>query len=219
MNSGNVAKLLCGKTLAQSIQSKIAERVKKVADVLIPGLVVVQIGSFPASTAYIRMKQKAAQQVGMQFMHCKFPEDITTEKVLAALDELNANSTVHGIIVQLPLPPHIDEQKIIDSVALSKDVDGFHILNAGALARGQKPLFTPCTPRGVMEMIASVKGFRVAGSKAVVVGRSNIVGRPIAQLLLNSHATVEITHSRARDLPTELRTADVVVAALGKIGR
>ena len=211
-----MAKVLCGKTLALNIQRGIAERVAQLKDKVVPGLAVVQVGSVAASTAYIRMKRKAATEVGMNFSLCALDEKISTEGLLKELERLNGDPSVHGLIVQLPLPKHIEEQLVIDSVAHSKDVDGFHILNVGALGRGQQPLFIPCTPRGVMAMIDSVPGFQLAGSKAVVVGRSNIVGRPVAQLLLSGSATVEITHSRTRGLADEIRTADLLVAAVGK---
>ena len=210
------AKIICGRTLADKLQAEIAERVQRLSGRVVPGLTVVQVGSVPESSAYIRMKRKAATAVGMNFALRSLSAEITTQQLVDELDAINRDPAVHGLIVQLPLPRHVDEGVIIDAVAHSKDVDGFHILNAGALSRGHPPLFVPCTPRGVLHMARSVEGLSLQGCKAVVVGRSNIVGRPVAQLLLNAHATVEIAHSRTRDLPQELRSADLVVAAVGK---
>lgn len=181
-----------------------------------PGLTVLQVGDLPASSAYIRMKKKAALEAGMAFEHRHLATETSQDNLMREIDSINRDERVHGLIVQLPLPKHIDERPVVDAVAHLKDVDGFHILNVGALSRGHQPLFVPCTPRGVMAMLDSIPDFELRGKRCVVIGRSNIVGRPISQLLINRDATVTVCHSRTVDLPSEVRRADVVVAALGK---
>lgn len=211
------ASVLCGRTLSTKYLGEIRERVVQLGrHGIVPGLTVVQVGDLPASTSYIRMKQKSALEVGMNFRHCHLPAETTSDQLLAEIDRVNNDPSVHGLIVQLPLPSSIPEQPIIDAVAHAKDVDGFHILNVGALARGSRPLFVPCTPRGVMALLDSVPGLQIRGARAVVIGRSNIVGKPVASLLLARDASVQICHSRTANLADEVRRADIVVAAVGR---
>jgi methylenetetrahydrofolate dehydrogenase (NADP+)/methenyltetrahydrofolate cyclohydrolase len=210
------AMILDGKKLAESVRAEVREGVTKfVAEHgRAPGLEVVLVGEDPASQVYTRNKEKASLEVGIRGKLHTLPADTTEAALLELLGRLNADDTVDGILVQLPLPKHISEQKVLDLVAPAKDVDGFHPVNAGLLASG-RPALVPCTPRGSMKLLA-LAGVKLAGARAVVVGRSNIVGKPIAQLLLAEHATVTIAHSRTKDLPALCREADVLIAAVGK---
>ncbi len=180
----------------------------------VPGLDVVLVGEDPASQVYTRNKEKASNEVGMRGRLHKLPSTATEPELLALLTQLNADDDVDGILVQLPLPPQISEKKVLDLVLPAKDVDGFHPVNVGLLASG-RPGLVPCTPMGCMRLLALAK-VDLKGARAVVVGRSNIVGKPVAQLLLAEHATVTIAHSRTRDLPGVCREADVLVAAVGR---
>jgi methylenetetrahydrofolate dehydrogenase (NADP+)/methenyltetrahydrofolate cyclohydrolase len=183
-----------------------------------PGLDVVLVGENPASVVYTRNKEKASNEVGIRGRLHKLGEGTSAAELLDLLGRLNADEEVDGILVQLPLPAQIPEQRVLDAVRASKDVDGFHPINVGLLASG-RPALVPCTPLGCMRMLASANeagGADLKGARAVVVGRSNIVGKPVAQLLLAQHATVTIAHSRTRDLPAVCREADVLVAAVGK---
>ena len=181
-----------------------------------PCLVVIIVGENPASQVYVRNKVKAAAYTGMDSKLVELPADISEEALLAHIKELNEDPAVDGILVQLPLPRHIDEEKVIDAIAREKDVDGFHPGNVAGLWLG-KDCIVPCTPAGIMRLIDSV-GVELKGKNAVVVGRSNIVGKPVAKLLLDRHATVTIAHSRTADLGTVCRTADVLVVAVGRAG-
>ena len=181
-----------------------------------PCLVVIIVGENPASQVYVRNKVKAAAYTGMDSKLVELPADISEEALLAHIKELNEDPTVDGILVQLPLPKHIDEEKVIDAIAREKDVDGFHPGNVAGLWLG-KDCIVPCTPAGIMRLIDSV-GVELKGKNAVVVGRSNIVGKPVAKLLLDRHATVTIAHSRTADLGAVCRTADVLVVAVGRAG-
>jgi len=180
----------------------------------VPGLDVVLVGEDPASQVYTRNKEKASNEVGMRGRLHRLPATTTEAELLALLERLNADDDVDGILVQLPLPPQISENKVLDLVSPAKDVDGFHPVNVGLLASG-RPGLVPCTPLGCMRLLALAK-VDLKGARAVVVGRSNIVGKPVAQLLLAQHATVTIAHSRTRDLPSVCREADVLVAAVGR---
>ena len=178
-----------------------------------PGLAVVIVGEDPASQVYVRNKKKRAESCGFHSLQHSLPED----EVLALIDDLNNDDNVHGILVQLPLPDHLDEQRVTQSIAPEKDVDGFHFINIGKLTSGRTAdAFIPCTPAGCMLMIGEHLGSDLSGLSAVVVGRSNIVGKPMASLLLAANATVTICHSRTRDLPDVVRRADIVVAAVGR---
>jgi len=210
------ATILDGKKLAETLRAEVKERVAKFVTEhgRAPGLEVVLVGEDPASQVYTRNKEKASNEVGMRGKLHSLPADTSEGALLELLARLNADPNVDGILVQLPLPKHISEQKVLDLVLPAKDVDGFHPVNAGLLASG-RPGLVPCTPRGCMKLIAS-SGMKLQGARAVVVGRSNIVGKPIAQLLLAEHATVTIAHSRTKDLPALCREADVLIAAVGK---
>src|SRR5882757_673811 len=204
------ATLMKGKPLAERIRAEVAEEVKQLGHV---GLVTVLVGDDPASDVYIRLKHKAAVEAGFDATDLRLPADTTEADLLARLDALNASDDVDAILVQLPLPKHIDEARIIRAVTPSKDVDGFHPLNAGELYLG-RPAIVSATPRGVMALLAE-HGVSLEGARAVVIGRSVIVGKPMVHLLLQANATVTICHSRTRDLKQHTREADVLVVAVG----
>ncbi len=206
------AQIIDGKAVAAALRQDIAARVAGLG--FRPGLRVVRVGEDPASGVYVRNKDKAAREVGFDSATIALPADTTEAALLAEVARLNADPAVDGILVQLPLPPQIRADRVIAAVAPEKDVDGFHPLNAGRLASGQ-PGLTPCTPKGVMHLLRAA-GVALPGARAVVVGRSNIVGRPMAQLLLAADCTVTIVHSRTRDLPAECRRAEILVAAVGR---
>lgn len=178
------------------------------------GLAVVLVGEDPASQVYVRSKHKATVAAGMESFEHRLPADTTDSDLLALIEQLNKDDAVDGILVQLPLPDHLDEQTVIASISPDKDVDGFHVTNAGRLAVGQRG-FVPCTPLGCMMLLTDRLG-DLSGLEAVVIGRSNIVGKPMAQLLLDANATVTIAHSRTKDLPGVVKRADIVVAAVGR---
>jgi methylenetetrahydrofolate dehydrogenase (NADP+)/methenyltetrahydrofolate cyclohydrolase len=210
------AALLDGKKLAETVRAEVRAGVDafRAEHGRAPGLDVVLVGEDPASQVYTRNKEKASIEVGMRGRLHRLPATTTEAELLALLEQLNADDAVDGILVQLPLPRQISEQKVLDTVRADKDVDGFHPINVGLLASG-RPLLVPCTPVGCMRLLAS-SGVDLKGARAVVVGRSNIVGKPIAQLLLAEHATVTIAHSRTRDLPAVCREAEILVAAVGR---
>ena len=209
------AEIISGKELSVNIKRQLkAELVELKEDGLIPKLVVVLVGDNPASQSYVRGKEKAAAEVGMDSEVIRLQEDTKEEELLQLLDELNQNESVHGILVQLPLPKQIDEQKVIYSIDPSKDVDGFHPINIGKMMTGEDS-FLPCTPAGIIEMIKS-KGLTIEGKHAVIIGRSNIVGKPVGQLLLNEHATVTYCHSRTKDMNKYTKNVDILVVAIGK---
>jgi methylenetetrahydrofolate dehydrogenase (NADP+) / methenyltetrahydrofolate cyclohydrolase len=212
--------LIDGKAFAQKLRSDIAQRVAhlKTEKNITPGLAVVLVGNDPASEVYVRNKAKQTLEVGMNSYEFKLPADTSEADLLAKVHELNHDNKVHGILVQLPLPKHINESAVINAIAPSKDVDGFHILNTGKLATGQSGLgsgLVPCTPLGCLMMLKDHMG-DLSGKHAVVVGRSNIVGKPMAALLLKENCTVTIAHSQTHDLPAMVRQADIVVAAVGR---
>ncbi|MEW6544514.1 MAG: bifunctional methylenetetrahydrofolate dehydrogenase/methenyltetrahydrofolate cyclohydrolase FolD [Nitrospirota bacterium] len=210
------ARLIDGKALAQTIRERIA---KDVADLVArtgvrPGLAAILVGDDPASKLYVKNKQKACDAAGIYVDEHKLPASTTQAELLALVEKMNSDPKIHGILVQLPLPKQIDSKVILDAVSPAKDADGFHPYNVGRLVEGN-PLFTPCTPKGVVKMIEST-GVSIEGKRAVVVGRSNIVGKPAALLLLHRHATVTICHSKTKDLPGVCREADILVVAIGK---
>jgi methylenetetrahydrofolate dehydrogenase (NADP+)/methenyltetrahydrofolate cyclohydrolase len=210
------AKIIDGKAFAATVRGKVATQVAMLkADLGVkPGLAVVLVGEDPASQVYVRSKGKQTVEVGMNSFKYKFDVDISEADLLALIAELNADPAVHGILVQLPLPEHLDEDLVINSIDPSKDVDGFHISNVGLLGTGQKSM-VPCTPLGCLMMLREHHG-SLSGLDAVIIGRSNIVGKPMAQLLLGDSCSVTITHSRTKDLPAVVRRADIVVAAVGR---
>ncbi|EAD0633709.1 bifunctional methylenetetrahydrofolate dehydrogenase/methenyltetrahydrofolate cyclohydrolase FolD [Listeria monocytogenes] len=209
-----MGEIIDGKKLAKEIQGKVTREVAElVKEGKKPGLAVVLVGDNQASRTYVRNKQKRTEEAGMKSVLIELPENVTEEKLLSVVEELNEDKTIHGILVQLPLPEHISEEKVIDTISYDKDVDGFHPVNVGNLFIG-KDSFVPCTPAGIIELIKST-GTQIEGKRAVVIGRSNIVGKPVAQLLLNENATVTIAHSRTKDLPQVAKEADILVVATG----
>ncbi len=210
------ARIIDGKAAAAALRGQVARAVVqlKSGHGVTPGLAVVLVGANPASEIYVRSKSKAVIDTGMRPFDHKLPETASEAELLALIGRLNADPTVNGILVQLPLPPQIDSSKIIAALDPAKDVDGFHPVNVGRLASGL-PSLVPCTPLGCV-LLAKTVHSSLAGMEAVVIGRSNIVGKPVAQLLLRENATVTIAHSRTRDLPGVCRRADLVVAAAGK---
>lgn len=211
------ARILDGAKLASEIRAEVAAEVKTLADAGIrPGLAVVLVGHNPASEVYVRGKVKSSQEVGLYSEQHSPAESSSTEELLDLIRSLNGRDEIDGILVQLPLPSHVDAKKILLAVDPAKDVDGFHPMNVGYLST-QRPGLVPCTPAGVMEILRR-SSIRVAGQEAVVVGRSDIVGKPVAMLLLNENATVTVCHSKTRDLPGVCRRADILVAAIGRAG-
>ena len=211
------AALLDGKKIAAEIRREVAADAKAMTAAGVrPGLAVVLVGHNPASEIYVRGKVKSSEEVGLYSEQHTPPENISTEKLLALIADLNRRDEIDGILVQLPLPAHIDSKRILLAVDPAKDVDGFHPMNVGLLST-QRPGLVPCTPAGVMEILLRSK-IPVAGQDAVVVGRSDIVGKPVAMLLLNANATVTVCHSKTRDLPGVCRGADILVAAIGRAG-
>ncbi|MDK3017140.1 bifunctional methylenetetrahydrofolate dehydrogenase/methenyltetrahydrofolate cyclohydrolase FolD [Pseudodonghicola flavimaris] len=210
------AQIIDGKAFAATVRGKVAEHVTRLkADHgITPGLAVVLVGEDPASQVYVRSKGKMTVEVGMNSYEHKLPAETSEAELLALIDQLNTDPAVHGILVQLPLPGHLNEDLVINSIDPAKDVDGFHISNVGLLATGQKAM-VPCTPLGCLMMLRDYHG-SLSGLNAVVIGRSNIVGKPMAQLLLRDSCTVTIAHSRTRDIEEVVRRADIVVAAVGR---
>jgi methylenetetrahydrofolate dehydrogenase (NADP+)/methenyltetrahydrofolate cyclohydrolase len=210
------AHLIDGKAIGAAVRAEIRDRVEEFSarTEIKPNLVTVLVGDDPASRIYVRNKGKACHEAGMLSQQIDLPATLPENDLLALVAELNADPAVHGILVQLPLPDHINESRIIEAISPDKDVDGFHPVNAGRLLSGG-PCFVPCTPLGIMKMLDH-ESVSLKGKHAVVVGRSNIVGKPVALLLLARHATVTICHSRTKDLPAVVRSADVVVAAVGR---
>jgi methylenetetrahydrofolate dehydrogenase (NADP+)/methenyltetrahydrofolate cyclohydrolase len=209
-------RIIDGKTIAADLRGKVTDAVHRLRRDrgVVPGIAVVLVGADPASEVYVRNKSKAVAESGMRAFDCKLAASTSEAELLALIAKLNADDDVSGILVQLPLPKQIDAQKIIAAIDPAKDVDGFHPVNAGRLASGL-PALVPCTPLGCV-ILAKTIHETLAGLEAVVVGRSNIVGKPVAQLLLAENATVTITHSRTNDLPSVCRRADVLVAAIGR---
>jgi methylenetetrahydrofolate dehydrogenase (NADP+)/methenyltetrahydrofolate cyclohydrolase len=210
------AQIIDGKVIAAELRARVAEEVTRVKrdHGLTPGLAVVLVGNDPASEVYVRSKHTQTQAAGMASFEHKLPSDVSQDDLLALVGKLNADPAVHGILVQLPLPKGLDTEKVIATIDPAKDVDGLHPNNAGRLAGGLRAL-SPCTPLGCIILTKSVHA-SLEGMNAIVLGRSNLVGRPLVQLLLNENATVTIAHSRSRDLPSLCRQADLVYAAVGK---
>lgn len=212
------AQLLDGKAIAEQVRAEVAEEGKAWVESgnTAPGLATVLVGDNPASHVYVRSKQKACQEVGILSFGHELPANATQNQVEELVKKLNADPRVNGILVQLPMPPGIDEERVLSAISIEKDVDGFNSVNIGRLAqKGRNPLFVPCTPDGVMVLLEKVLP-SLAGLNAVVLGRSNIVGMPVALLLIRANATVTLCHSRTKNLADVVRQADVVVAAVGK---
>ena len=211
------AEILSGKIMSESLRKEIAERVSALKERgLTPGLAVILVGNDPASEIYVRNKGNGCAEVGMYSRTINMPEETTQEQLEAAIEQLNNDSAIHGILVQLPLPKHLDENAALAKILPEKDVDGFHLINAGHMLTGT-PGVVACTPKGALYMIKST-GVDLNGKEAVVIGRSNIVGRPMAMLLLQQNCTVTMCHSRTKNLAEHTRRADVLVAAVGKAG-
>ncbi len=210
------AQIIDGKAFAAKVRGQVAEHVTRIKEEngITPGLAVVLVGEDPASQVYVRSKGKQTVEAGMNSYEHKLDADTSQDYLLELIADLNADKDVHGILVQLPLPKHLNEDLVINSIAPEKDVDGFHISNVGLLGTGQKSM-VPCTPLGCLMMLRDYHG-SLSGMNAVVIGRSNIVGKPMAQLLLGDSCTVTIAHSRTKDLPAVVRGADIVVAAVGR---
>jgi len=208
-------KLLDGKDLAARMKKAMSKEVEKLASQgIVPGLAVVIVGNDPASRIYVNNKRKDCEEVGIKSFEYSLPEETREEELLGLIDALNQDPSIDGILVQLPLPRHLDEAKVIRRISPEKDVDAFHPFNVGELMIG-RPVFAPCTPAGVMELIKDAN-IEVAGKNCVVVGRSNIVGKPMAMLMLHENATVTICHSRTRDLKAVCSKADILISAIGK---
>ncbi|WP_251869771.1 bifunctional methylenetetrahydrofolate dehydrogenase/methenyltetrahydrofolate cyclohydrolase [Enterococcus italicus] len=206
--------IIDGKGLAERLQQELKETIANDSLENPPGLVVILVGNNPASQVYVRNKELAAKRIGIHSKVDRLPASVTEEALLARIDQYNRDAAFHGILVQLPLPIQIDEEKVLDAIDPKKDVDGFHPLNLGKLFLG-KPEMIPCTPYGIMKMFDAYH-IPLEGKKVVVVGRSNIVGKPMAQLLLARHATVTIAHSRTEDLAALTQTADILIVAIGR---
>ncbi|MDH3578716.1 MAG: bifunctional methylenetetrahydrofolate dehydrogenase/methenyltetrahydrofolate cyclohydrolase FolD [Gammaproteobacteria bacterium] len=213
------ARRIDGKAKAELLAEAITEQTASLLSQhgITPGLAVVIIGEDPASQVYVRNKKRRAEACGFYSVQHTLPADISQRDILKLIDDLNHDEAIHGILVQLPLPDHLDEQTITQSISPSKDVDGFHFINIGKLTAGHTAdAFVPCTPAGCMLMIEDELGSDLSGKNAVIIGRSNIVGKPMASLLLQRHATITVAHSRTKDLPKVVRNSDIVVAAVGR---
>ena len=212
------AQIIDGKAIAEKVRRRVAEEAAqlKASQGIIPGLATVLVGDNPASATYVRSKQKACDELGMHSVGHHLPADSAQAEVEGLVRTLGADPAIHGILVQLPLPGHLNEEAVLNTIPIEKDVDGFHPVNIGRLAmKGRKPLFVPCTPAGCMVLLEE-SGVTFKGANAVVVGRSNIVGMPAALLLVQRDATVTIVHSRTRDLPEVVRRGDILIVAIGK---
>ena len=209
------AQIINGKEIAESVRQEISKEVQQLREKnIVPGLAVILVGDNQASQTYVRNKQKACEDLGMHSVLIKKPAELSQEELIQSIAELNQDDSIHGILVQLPLPGHIQEKAIIEAISPEKDVDGFHPINIGRMMTGQDA-FLPCTPYGVMVMLEYID-YDLEGKHVVIVGRSNIVGKPAGQLFLNANATVTYCHSRTKDLAYHTKQADVVVAAVGK---
>lgn len=212
------AQIINGKQVSKDVQARVKAAVAemKANHGYVPGLATVLVGDDTASSTYVRMKQRTCEKLGIRSVGHHLPSSASQEDVVSLVQSLNADPTVNGILVQLPLPKHIDEEAVLGSIDLEKDVDGFHPVNIGRLAmKGREPLFVPCTPYGCMVLLEEA-GIETSGAEAVVVGRSNIVGLPMAMLLQKANATVTVCHSRTKDLREHLKRADIVIAAIGR---
>ncbi|MBX9456661.1 MAG: bifunctional methylenetetrahydrofolate dehydrogenase/methenyltetrahydrofolate cyclohydrolase FolD [Rhizobium sp.] len=214
-----MATIINGKDVAASViaQIKSATADLQAASAVQPGLAVILVGADPASQAYVGSKSKMAKECGFKSVQHSLPEDTRQDDLMALVAELNADPTIHGILVQLPLPKHLDSEKVIQSILPEKDVDGLHVVNAGKLATGDSATgLISCTPAGALILVRQIRGDDLSGLNAVVIGRSNLFGKPMGQLLLSKNATVTMAHSRSRDLPGICATADILVAAVGR---
>ncbi len=213
-----MADIIDGKAIAEDVVAKVKTQTATLAEHgVTPGLAVVIVGEDPASQVYVASKSRRAKECGFHSVQHSLPAETSEDALVALVEELNADSAIHGILVQLPLPGHIDEARIIQTIDPDKDVDGFHFINVGRLGTGAlDSAFVPCTPAGAMLMLERVRGRDLSGLSAVVIGRSNIVGKPMANLLLAANATVTVAHSRTKDLPALAATADILVAAVGR---
>jgi 5,10-methylene-tetrahydrofolate dehydrogenase/methenyl tetrahydrofolate cyclohydrolase len=212
------AQIIDGKAIAETVRGEVKAEVEAMRARYgkVPGLATVLVGERKDSQSYVRSKKKACAEVGMASLGSDLPDNISQDELLKVVRDLNANPDVHGILVQLPLPAHIDEEEILAAISIEKDVDGFHPLNIGRLSmKRREPLFVPCTPKGCIELLIRT-GVQIEGKRAVVLGRSNIVGLPVAMLLLHRNATLTICHSRTKDLPGVVREADILIAAVGR---
>jgi methylenetetrahydrofolate dehydrogenase (NADP+)/methenyltetrahydrofolate cyclohydrolase len=212
------AKIIDGKAVAQGIQLRVKQEAEslRAEKGIAPGLATVLIGENPASQTYVGMKQRMCAELGMVSVGQNLPADISQEDALKVVRDLAEDPKIHGILVQLPLPGHLDAETILGAIPIEKDIDGFHPINIGRVSmKNREPLFVPCTPAGIIELIDSA-GAKIEGARAVVLGRSNIVGLPVAMLLVHRNATITICHSRTQDLPDIVRQADILVAAIGK---
>jgi methylenetetrahydrofolate dehydrogenase (NADP+) / methenyltetrahydrofolate cyclohydrolase len=217
MTTTTSSQILDGNAIAAAIQAEVTKDVQQLhLQGIRPGLTVVLVGNHPASEVYVRNKVKTSAALGINSASITPPASVTTEEMLALIAQLNAREDVDGILIQLPLPPHVDAKRLLEAVSPEKDVDGFHPVNVGRLQSGQ-PSLAPCTPAGIIQMLKR-SGIPISGQHAVVVGRSDIVGKPMAMLLLHENATVTICHSKTRDLAAFCRSADILVAAIGKAG-
>ncbi len=211
------AQILDGKILSEEIRNDVRQRVETLKQRgVTPGLAVILVGNDPASEIYVRNKGKGCEETGMLSRTIRMSADISQEEIENEIDRLNEDGTIHGILVQLPLPKHLNEQKALAKILPEKDVDGFHLINAGHLMNGTEGVI-PCTPKGALYMIRST-GKNLSGMEAVVIGRSNIVGKPMAMLLMRENCTVTVCHSRTKNLAEHTRRADILVAAVGKAG-
>lgn len=215
--------ILDGKAIAKRIQQEITDTVAKMKEDhgVTPGLAAVLVGENPASQMYVKMKRNRCKEVGIDSYGYEPPADISQEEIEKLIEELNADPKVHGILVQLPLPDHLDEERVLRTISIDKDVDGFHPINIGRLAmKGREPQFIPATPYGCMVMLQEaeklVDGFKISGSNAAVLGRSNIVGMPMALLLIHANATVTVVHSRTQNIPEVVGRSDIVIGAMGR---
>lgn len=209
------AHVIDGKKIAAKKRIEIADEVKKLQEAgITPGLAVILVGNNQASRTYVNSKQKACREIGMHSLLIELPETVTQDELLLKIEELNGDPSIHGILVQLPIPKHIDEEKVIETISPYKDVDGFHPINIGRMMTGQDT-FLPCTPYGVMVLLEET-GISVEGKNVVIVGRSNIVGKPAGQLFLNKSATVTYCHSKTKDLKVHTTQADILVSAVGR---
>lgn len=209
------AEIIDGKQLAEALRKEIEAEVEQLTQQgITPGLAVILVGNDPASRTYVKNKEKACRALGMKSVLIELPGDVPEQALLGHIATLNEDPDIHGILVQLPLPPHINAQKIVEAISPEKDVDGFHPVNIGRMMTGQDA-FLPCTPHGILKMVKS-KGIRIEGKHVVVIGRSNIVGKPCGQLFLNENATVTYCHSKTADLKSFTRQADILVSAVGK---
>jgi methylenetetrahydrofolate dehydrogenase (NADP+)/methenyltetrahydrofolate cyclohydrolase len=218
MEATTKARIISGKEVSARLRGELKQEVSSFRETtgVTPGLAVVLVGDDPASRVYVRNKARGCEEVGIRSFQHTLAKDVSEGELLALVGELNNNDEVHGILVQMPLPPHIDEETVIEGISPGKDVDGFHPYNVGRLMIGM-PLLQSCTPLGIMKLIDST-GIDISGKEAVVVGRSNIVGKPMAMMLLRRNATVTVCHSKTADLPGRVLAADIVVAAVGRAG-